>query len=135
MASPLTPAFLAVRDVCRRDSSLHVRLPDAVERATISDATAVDISYAITMKPLPPLLRPLHGGELILMPRRIWPDVAGYVGNLMADLGRNGVSAIVLEPNHPLAAQAIEENIAVILADVPVDASLESHLNALIQTI
>lgn len=134
MASPLTPAFLAIRDVCRRDSSLHVRLPDAVERATISDATAVDISYAITMKPLPPLLRPLHGGELILMPRRIWPDVAGYVGNLMADLGRNGVSAIVLEPNHPLAAHAIEENIAVILADVPVDASLESHLNALIQT-
>ncbi len=134
MTPLLTPAFLAVRDVCRRDSRLHVRLPDAVERATVSDATAVDITYAMTMKPLPPLLRPLHGGELILMPRRIWPDVASYVGNLMADLGRNGISAIVLEPDHPLAAREIEENIAVILADVPVDASLESHLNALIQT-
>jgi len=134
MTSPLTPAFLAVRDVCRRDSRLHVRLPDAVERATIGDATAVDITYAMTMRPLPPLLRPLHGGELILIPRRIWPDVAGYVGNLMADLGRNGISAIVLEPDHPLAAREIEENIAVILADVPVDATLESHLNALIQT-
>lgn len=134
MLSPLTPAFLAIRDVCRRDSRLRVRLPDAVERASISDATAVDITYAMTMKPLPPLLRPLHGGELIVMPRRIWPDVAGYVGNLMADLGRNGISAIVLEPDHPLASRAIEENIAVILADAPVDATLESHLNALIQT-
>lgn len=134
MISPLTPAFLAIRDLCRRDSRLHVRLPAEVERATISDATAVDVTYAMTMRPLPPFLRPLHGGELILMPRRIWPDVADSVGNLMADLGRNGVSAIVLEPDHPLAARDIQENIALIVADVAVDATLESHLNALIQT-
>ncbi|MCA1666099.1 MAG: helix-turn-helix domain-containing protein [Thermomicrobia bacterium] len=134
MLSPLTPAFLAIRDLCRRDSRLHVRLPAEVERATVSDATAVDVTYAMTMRPLPPFLRPLHGGELILMPRRIWPDVASYVGNLMAELGRNGVSAIVLEPDHPLASRDIEENIAVIVADVAVDAVLESHLNALIQT-
>ncbi|MHB8646400.1 MAG: PucR family transcriptional regulator [Thermomicrobiales bacterium] len=134
MTVPLTPAFLAIRDLCRRDSRLHVRLPAAVERATVSDATTVDVTYAMTMRPLPPLLRPLHGGELILMPRRIWSDVASYVGNLMADLGRNNVSAIVLEPDHPLAAREMEENIAVIVADVAVDAALESHLNALIQT-
>ena len=133
MASPATPAFLAIRDLCRRDSRLRLRLPPEVERATTFDATTVDITYAMTMRPLPPLLRPLHGGELILMPRRIWPDVAGYVGNLMADLGRNGVSAIVLEPDHPLAAREMRENIAVIIADVAVDALLESHLNALIQ--
>ena len=134
MRSSLTPAFLAVRDLCRRDSRLHVRLPAAVDRATVSDAQAVDITYAMTMRPLPPFLRPLHGGELILMPERIWPDVAAYVGNVMAELGRNGVSAIVLEPDHPLASRDIEENIAVIVADVAVDATMESHLNALIQT-
>jgi PucR family transcriptional regulator, purine catabolism regulatory protein len=133
MASSITPAFLAIRDLCRRDSRLRLRLPTAVERATVFDATAVDITYAMTMRPLPPLLRPLHGGELILMPRRIWPDVAGYVGNLVADLGRNGVAAIVLEPDHPLAARDISENIAIITADVAVDALLESHLNARIQ--
>ncbi|GEM_PF-494284 len=134
MSAPLTPAFLAIRDLCRRDSRLHVRLPAEVERAMVSDATTVDVTYAMTMRPVPPLLRPLHGGELILMPRRIWADVEGYVGNLMADLGRNGVSAIVLEPDHPLASREMEENIAVIVADVAVDATLESHLNALIQT-
>lgn len=137
MASPATatatPAFLAIRDLCRRDNRLRLRLPADVERATICDATAVDITYAMTMRPLPPLLRPLHGGELILMPRRIWPDVAGYVGNLMADLGRNNVAAIVIEPDHPLAARDMRENIAIIIADVTVDAVLESHLNALIQ--
>lgn len=133
MASPATPAFLATRDLCRRDSRLRLRLPPEVERATTLDATTVDITYAMTMRPLPPLLRPLHGGELILMPQRIWPDVAGYVGNLMADLGRNGVSAIVIEPDHPLAKREMRENIAVIIADVAVDALLESHLNALIQ--
>ncbi|MCA1724221.1 MAG: hypothetical protein LC748_08250, partial [Thermomicrobia bacterium] len=134
MISPLTPAFLAIRDLCRRDSRLHVRLPAEVDHATITDATAVDVTYAMTMRPLPPFLRPLHGGELILMPRRIWPDVADSVGNLMADLGRNGVSAIVLEPDHPLAMRESRENIALIVADVAVDATLESHLNALIQT-
>ncbi len=134
MIAPPTPAFLAIRDLCRRDSRLSVRLPVGVERATVSDATAVDITYAMTMRPLPPFLRPLHGGELILMPRRIWPDVAAYAGNLVADLGRNGVSAIVLEPDHPLASREMQENIAVIVADVAVDAVLESHLNALIQT-
>jgi PucR family transcriptional regulator, purine catabolism regulatory protein len=133
LASPTTPAFLAIRDLCRRDSRLRLRLPADVERATVFDATAVDITYAMTMRPLPPLLRPLHGGELILMPRRIWPDVAGYVGNLVADLGRNGVAAIVLEPDHPLAAREISEHIAVITADTAVDAMLESHINALIQ--
>ncbi len=133
MASPLTPAFLAIRDLCRRDSRLRLRLPADVERATVFDATSVDITYAMTMRPLPPLLRPLHGGELILMPARIWPDVAGYVGNLMADLGRNGVAAIVLEPDHPLATRDLHENIAMITADATVDALLESHLNALIQ--
>lgn len=133
MTSSATPAFLAVRDLCRRDSRLHLRLPSDVERATVFDAMTVDITYAMTMRPLPPLLRPLHGGELILMPRRIWTDVAGYVGNLMADLGRNGVAAIVIEPDHPLAARDIQENIAVITADIAVDALLESHLNALIQ--
>jgi purine catabolism regulator len=127
------PAFLAIRDLCRRDGRLRLRLPAAVERATVFDATAVDITYAMTMRPLPPLLRPLHGGELILMPRRIWPDVAGYVGNLVADLGRNGVAAIVLEPDHPLATRDISEHIAVITADTAVDAMLESHINALIQ--
>jgi len=134
MISPITPAFLAIRDLCRRDSRLHVRLPAEVDHATITDATAVDVTYAMTMRPLPPFLRPLHGGELILMPRRIWPDVADSVGNLMADLGRNGVSAIVLEPDHPLAVRDSRENIALIVADVAVDATLESHLNALIQT-
>jgi len=134
MISPLTPAFLAIRDLCRRDGHLRVRLPAAAERATVRDAAAVDVTYAMTMRPLPPFLRPLHGGELILMPRRIWPDVANYVGNLMAELGRNGVSAIVLEPDHPVAARDIQENIALIIADVAVDATLESHLNALIQT-
>lgn len=133
MTSSAMPAFLAVRDLCRRDSRLRPRLPSDIERATVFDATTVDITYAMTMRPLPPLLRPLHGGELILMPRRIWADVAGYVGNLMADLGRNGVAAIVIEPDHPLAERDIRENIAVITADVAVDALLESHLNALIQ--
>lgn len=133
MVSPVMPGFLAIRDLCRRDSRLRLRLPTDVERGTVLDATAIDITYAMTMRPLPPLLRPLHGGEVILMPRRIWPDVAGYVGNLIADLGRNGVAAIVLEPDHPLAAREIEENIAVITAEVAVDAFLESHLNALIQ--
>jgi len=134
MLSPLIPAFLAIRDLCRRDGRLRVRLPAEVERATVCDATAVDVTYAMTMRPLPPFLRPLHGGELILMPRRIWPDVADSVGNVIAELGRNGVSAIVLEPDHPLAARDIQENIALIIADVAVDAALESHLNALIQT-
>jgi hypothetical protein len=134
MVAPLTPAFLAVRDLCQRDSRLHVRLPADVEHAAVSDATAIDITYAMTMRPLPPFLRPLHGGELILMPQRIWPDVAAYVGNLMTELGRNDVAAIVLEPGHPLASRDIQENIAVIIADVAVDATLESHLNALIQT-
>ncbi|MDQ2783648.1 MAG: helix-turn-helix domain-containing protein [Chloroflexota bacterium] len=134
MTPALTPAFLAIRDLCRRDSHLHVRLPVEAEHATVSDATAVDVTYAMTMRPLPPFLRPLHGGELILMPRRIWPDVADHVGNLMAELGRNGVSAIVLEPDHPLAARDVHENIALIVADVAVDATLESHLNTLIQT-
>src|SRR4051812_41038403 len=122
MASSATPAFLAVRDLSRRDSRLRLRLPADVERATVFDATTVDITYAMTMRPLPPLLRPLHGGELILMPRRIWPDVAGYVGILRADLGRNGVAAIVIDPDHPLAERDIHENIAVITADVAVDA-------------
>ncbi|MGI8690538.1 MAG: PucR family transcriptional regulator [Thermomicrobiales bacterium] len=134
MRSPLTPAFLAIRDLCRRDGRLRVRLPAEAEHAAVCDATAVDVTYAMTMRPLPPFLRPLHGGELILMPRRIWPDVADSVGNLMVDLGRNGVSAIVLEPDHPLAARDIQENIALIIADVAVDAALENHLNALIQT-
>lgn len=134
MLSSLIPAFLAIRDLCRRDGRLRIRLPAEVERATVCDATAVDVTYAMTMRPLPPFLRPLHGGELILMPRRIWPDVADSVGNVIAELGRNGVSAIVLEPDHPLAARDIQENIALIIADVAVDAALESHLNALIQT-
>lgn len=134
MLPTVMPAFLALRDLCRRDTRLHIRLPAAVEGATVSDATTIDVTYAMTMRPLPPLLRPLHGGEVILIPRRIWPDVAAYAGNLMADLARNGVSAIVVEPDHPLASREIEEQIAVIVADLPVDATLESHLNALIQT-
>ncbi|MGI8855553.1 MAG: PucR family transcriptional regulator [Thermomicrobiales bacterium] len=133
MASLAIPAFLAISDLCRRDSRLHLRLPPDVERASVLDATSVDITYAMSMRPMPPLLRPLHGGEVILMPQRIWPDVAAYVGNLMADLGRNGVAAIILEPDHPLAARAISEHIAIITADVAVDALLESHINALIQ--
>src|SRR3954469_4390000 len=125
MASSVMPAFLAVRDLCRRDSRLRLRLPPDVERATVFDAATVDITYAMTMRPLLPLLRPLHGGELILMPRRIWPHVAGYAGNLMAGFRSNGVAALVLEADHPLAAHNIRESIAVITADVAVDALLE----------
>src|SRR4051812_15295484 len=110
MVSAATPAFLAIRDLCRRDSRLRLRLPAEVERATVFDAMTVDITYAMTMRPIPPLLRPLHGGELILMPRRIWPDVAGYVGDLLGELGRNGVAAIVVEPDHPLATRELHEN-------------------------
>ncbi len=130
------PAYLAIRDLCRRDPRLHLRLPEAAERATVLDATAVDITYAMTMRPMPPVLRPLHGGELILIPRRIWSDVKALVGNadIVADLARNGVAAIVVEPDHPLAAGGAQEHIAVIVAEMPVDAALESHLNALIQT-
>jgi len=134
MPPAVLPAFLALRDLCRRDGRLHIRLPAVVEGATVSDATTIDVTYAMTMRPLPPLLRPLHGGEVILIPRRIWPDVAAYAGNLMADLARNGVSATVVEPDHPLASREIEEQIAVIVADTAIDAALESHLNALIQT-
>jgi len=128
-----TPAFLAVRDLCRRDPRLHIRLATEVEHTSVLDANAVEITYAMTMRPLPPLLRPLHGGEIILIPRRIWADVSDYVGNLIPDLARNNVAAIVLEPDHPLATHEVPESMAVILSDVPVDAALESHLTALIQ--
>lgn len=128
------PGYLAIRDLCRRDPRLRLRVPAAAERATIFDATAVDITYAMTMRPMPPLVRPLHGGELVLIPRRIWSEVAAHVTNVLADLARNGVAAIVVEPDHPLAAIEVREQVAVIVADVPVDAALENHLNALIQT-
>ncbi len=128
-----TPAFLAVHDLCRRDPRLYLKLPVEAERATVLDANAGDITYAMTMRPLPPLLRPLHGGELILVPRRIWADVADYTGNLIPDLARNNVAAIVLEPDHPLVASAMPDTMAMILSDASVDASLESHLTALIQ--
>ena len=134
MASSIMPAFLAVRDLCRRDSRFRLRLSPTVERANVLDASALDITYAMTMRPIPPLLRPLHGGELILLPRRIWSDVAGYVGNILSELVRNNVAAIVVEPDHPLAMREIKDNVAMIVADMAVDALLEGHLNALIQT-
>lgn len=131
MVVPGTPAFLAIRDLCRRDPRLHVTLPIEVERASVLDANAVDITYAMTMRPLPPFLRALHGGELILIPRRIWGDVAEYVN--LEDLAKNGVAAVVLEPGHPLASGQLPEMMAMILADTPVDALLESQLTGLIR--
>lgn len=90
---------IMLRDLCRWDRRLSVIPPVGVSLDTVLDR---GVSWAISVRATPPLLPPLRGEELVVLPLRVLEQIELGESltrqNLLSTLAAEKIAAILTEP-------------------------------------
>lgn len=121
---------ITLRDLCRWDRRLSMLPPAGVDRDTALDAA---VSWAVSVRATPPLLPPLRGDELVVLPLRVMAEIETSEtmsrDDLLATLAQHKIAAILTEPDfteEPLGA------LPVLTLPAPFPHDAEGTLNRLI---
>jgi hypothetical protein len=90
------------------------------------DISERDVSWAVTVRSSAPMLGPLRGGELVLLPDRVLAESGLAVSVLLRELGTHNVGAAVVE-TPPSIASAVP---VLITPDLSID--FETSLNRML---
>ena len=71
---------------------------------TSEDVGEREVSWAVTIRAAAPMLSPLRGGELVMLPDRVLAESGLAVPVLLRELGIHNVSAAVVETPPAVAA-------------------------------
>jgi PucR family transcriptional regulator, purine catabolism regulatory protein len=85
-----------------------------------------EVTWAVTLRASMPILPPLRGGELIILPDRILEDAGVPVDEIIREIAGRNATGIIVERNLPTPA-----SLAVLWAE-PIPADLESDLNRML---
>lgn len=97
-------------------------------------ATNRELTWAVAARATAPMLPPLRGGELVLLPHRILGESGVGIGSLLRDLAAHHVAGVVLESDTvPPGLRAIGAPLPLLVVPVgAMTADLESDLNRLL---
>jgi PucR family transcriptional regulator, purine catabolism regulatory protein len=121
---------ITLRDLCRWDRRLQLHAP-----ASESIDTTLDrgVSWVVSIRTSPPLLPPLRGEELVVIPMRVLQQIEdaqlATQGELVQSLSQQPIAAILTEPvftEEPLEA------LPVVTMPAPFPHDAESTLNRLL---
>ncbi len=121
---------ITLRDLCRWDRRLTLLPP-----ADVAADAALDrgVSWAVAVRATPPLLPPLRGDELVILPLRVLAEIESTETlsreELLATLSRERIAAILTEPGfteEPL------DHLPVLMLPSPFPHDAEQTLNRLI---
>jgi PucR family transcriptional regulator, purine catabolism regulatory protein len=92
-------AEITLRDLCRWDRRLQLVPP---VNAALDDSLDRGVSWVVSVRTSPPLLPPVRGEELVVIPRRILTEIEDAQlitrEQLLDSLERQRISAILTEP-------------------------------------
>jgi PucR family transcriptional regulator, purine catabolism regulatory protein len=121
---------ITLRDLCRWDRRLQLLPPAGVPLDAALDR---GVSWAVSVRTSPPLLPPLRGDELVVLPRRLLSQIEDSqmitMAQLIDTLTRQNISAILTEPEfteEPL------ESLPVVTMPAPFPQDAESTFNRLL---
>ena len=123
-------ADITIRDLCRWDRRLTLVPPAGVAPEVVLDRA---ISWAVSVRATPPLLPPLRGDELVVLPMRVLEQIeSGETLSreaLMETLTRQRIAAILTEP--AFTEEPIEA-IPVLVLPSPFPHDVEGGINRII---
>lgn len=89
-----------------------------------------EVTWAVAARATVPLLPPLRGGELVLLPRRVVAESGVEIAPLLRELAGHGVAAVLLEPEIVPAGRSPLP--IVTLSTGPIGPDLEGELNRML---
>lgn len=123
-------AELILRDLCRWDRRFTILYPPGANEEAVLDRP---VSWAVSVRAVPPFLPPLRGDELVILSGRILREIqaAGLADaeELLETLAEAPVAALVTEPN--LFEEPVG-SLPLVLFPGPIPLDLESTLNRLL---
>ncbi len=125
---------LAAPAVPGRDSAAAADVDLSAALATsVTAAAARDVSWAVALRATPPLLPPLRGSELVLLPHRLLQESGVGLGPLLRDLAGHDVAAVVMEAETvPPGLRASAPLPILVLSVGPLTPDLEGEVNRLL---
>jgi purine catabolism regulator len=93
-----------------------------------------ELTWAVAARATAPMLPPLRGGELVLLPHRVLAESGVTIGPLLRELASHAVAGVVLEAEAvPPGLRAIGAPLPIVVLPVgPMGADLESDINRLL---
>jgi purine catabolism regulator len=117
---------ISLRDLVSWEPELRVLREGASAQG--EDPLDRDVDWVVTARPSAPMLPPLRGGELVLMPHHIALESGVPLPMLLSELAGQPVAGVVLE--HPSAAPG--NPLLPVLGVHAISAELETELNRLL---
>ncbi len=88
---------ITIHDVLSWEPRLHLMRRPLPGVSASEDVGEREVSWAVTVRAAAPMLNPLRGGELVLLPDRVLAESGLAVAVLLRELGSHSVSAAVVE--------------------------------------
>lgn len=121
---------ITLRDLCRWDRRLQLIPPTGIRREEALDR---GVSWVVSVRTSPPLLPPLRGEELVVIPRRVLDQIEAAqkisMDQLLSTLADQNVSAILTEPGF---SEEPLDSLPVVTMPAPFPQDAESTLNRLL---
>ena len=119
-------ADITIHDVLAWEPRLHLVRRPLPGMAATDDVGDREVSWAVTVRAAAPMLHPLRGGELVLLPNRVLAESGIALPVLLREMTSLNVSAAVLE-TPPAVASPLPVLVA---ADLSVE--FETELNRML---
>ena len=119
-------ADITIHDVLAWEPRLQLMRRPLPGATSSEDVNQRDVSWAVTVRSSAPMLGPLRGGELVLLPDRVLAESGLALSVLLRELGSHNVGAAILE-TPPTVASTVP-----ILIAPEVTPDFESSLNRLL---
>jgi PucR family transcriptional regulator, purine catabolism regulatory protein len=119
-------ADITIHDVLAWEPRLHLVRRPLPGMAASDDIGDREVSWAVTVRAAAPMLNPLRGGELVLLPNRVLAESGVALPVLLRELASHNVSAAVLE-SPPTVASPLP---VLVVSDLSVE--FETELNRML---
>lgn len=119
-------ADITIHDLLAWEPRLQLMRRPLPGSSTAEDVGERDVSWAVTVRAAAPMLNPLRGGELVLLPDRVLAESGLALPVLLRELGTHSVSAAVVE-----TAPAVASPVPVLIAP-ELSVEFETELNRML---
>ncbi len=119
-------ADITIHDVLAWEPRLQLMRRPLPGVSATEDVGERDVSWAVTVRAAAPMLNPLRGGELVLLPDRVLAESGLALPVLLRELGSHSVSAAVVE-----TAPSVASPVPLLLAP-ELSVEFETELNRML---